>query len=890
MKKYLSIIALLFLSQIIFAQSEVVVRIDQPNESELQFIKSNKLEITAFKEHKFIDIMIDQNWLNLLSDHNIAYTITQTHEQNKLNLIGNKDINGYRSYDEVVAELQQIAIDYPDICQLSDIGDSHGKVYYNDGQSNYEDYQHDIWMLKISDQVNETEDEPAVYFVGAHHAREPISTEVVMGIIYHLLEGYGLDDEITNMVNEAEIYIVPIVNPDGHEIVLDQINTNWRKNAADNNGNGILETNTYDPDGVDPNRNYGWEWGGSGSSGDQTDETYRGEFAFSEPETQSIKELLATYHFTSGISYHSYSELVLWPYAYSMESLAPDHEALEELGTNMAMSIPRITGSGYYTPEQSNELYPAAGITDDWAYGKHGVFCYTVELAQQFIPPANQVEEIVSDNIEAAMMVLNRANHQTLRGHIFDAESLEPLQAEIFVDGIDGMASNRDPYKSNTEFGSYYRLLPSGNKTVTFSAYGYVSQSFENVSISEEEATFLDVFLERAPSGSVFGSVIDGITGENLEEVEISILNTPLQAVYTNANGVYEMEEVAYNSYEIKVSKPGYSTIILEQEINENQYIINFVLLPSNAISFEDGVFEEEFTFSGNLPWEIDENEAYTGTFSSVSGAIGNQQESSMTLEIEDGMAGEFSFYRKVSSESNYDYLYFYIDGSEMASWSGEQDWAQASFNVAEGSHEYKWTYNKDGSVSSGSDKAWIDDIELPAAAVTMVNAGPDLEICHDAQAELNAYAANFETLSWTSSGDGSFSNENIPNTVYTPGSEDIANGTVQLQLMANGSESISSDEMTLFVEMCLGIEELDAYDFRISPNPASDMVNIELNGQNLKEIRIYHISGQLIQKIQLAQNEENIHLNAKTFGAGVYIVKVFNNQGWSVAKRLVLE
>lgn len=890
MKYFLSFLAFSLISISLLAQSEVVVRINQPNTSEIAFIKSNKLEITAFREHKFIDIMVGSEWIRKLKNNNIQFTITQTHEQNIINLGIDKDIAGYRSYDEVIEELQQIAEDYPEICSLHDIGDSKGKIYFESGMENYEDYQHDIWMLKISDNVGESEDEPAVYYMGAHHAREPISTEVVMGVINHLIDGYGTDNEITDMVDESEIYIVPIVNPDGHEVVLDQLNTNWRKNASDNNENGIFEYNDYGPDGVDPNRNYAWEWGGDGSSGDVSEQTYRGSEAFSEPETQAIRDLLATHHFTSGISYHSYSELVLWPYAYSANAEAPDHEALEELGTEMALTIPRITGSGYYTPDQANDLYPAAGVTGDYTYGEHGIFHILIELAQVFIPPATQVPTIVNDNIEAAMMILDRANKKTVRGHVYDAETMDPVVATVSVAGVDGSADFRKPYTSNAEFGSYYRLLTTGEKSVTFSAYGYISQTFDDVMILEEEATILDVYLETAPKGPVFGSVIDGDTGENIEGAEISILNTPLLPVYTDANGVYEIEEVAFSNYQIKVSKEGYSTLLFEQEISEDHYILNFVLLPSEAIGFEDGEFDDDFTFTGNVPWEIDTEESHSGGFSAVSGEIGDSQYSSMTLNVEEGLAGEFSFYRKVSSESGWDFLKFYIDNQEKGSWSGEEDWEKVTYNVTEGSHEYTWTYDKDSNTTNGSDQGWVDDIELPAAAITMVNAGPDLEICHDAQAQLNAFAANYETLNWTSAGDGSFSDENNQNTIYTPGVEDITNGSVNLEITANGDSGSATDELTLYIETCLGIDELDANDFRISPNPTQDIINIKFDGQDLKELRIYHISGQLIQRIQLTGQQENIQLNAKAFGAGVFIVKVVNNQGWTVAKRLVVE
>jgi len=890
MKYTFSLFAILLFCTNLFAQTSAVVRIDNPSSSSIDYIKSNKLEITSFKQGEYIDLMLPPEWTKNLTLKGIPFTVTQTHEQNIRNLMGDKDISGYRTYDDVLQELEQIVIDYPEICSLSDIGDSKGKIYFQNGNDVYQDYQHDLWMLKISDNVSESEDEPAVYFVGAHHAREPISTEVVMGIINHLLNAYGIDDEITNMINESEIYIVPIVNPDGHKVVLDQLNTNWRKNASDNNEDGLFEYYDYSPDGVDANRNYGWEWGGAGSSGDPTEWTYRGTSAFSEPEVEAIKDLMASHQFVSGISYHSYSELVLWPFAYSDAALAPDHEAMEELGVSMAATIPRISGSGTYTPEQSNDLYPASGVTEDWAYGEHGIFSMLIELAQQFIPPASQVPDIVSDNIESAMILLNRVNHQTLRGHVYDAETLEPVIAEVYINGVDDIADFRKPYKSNPIFGSYYRLLTSGTKTVTFSAYGYISQTFDDVEIVNDEPTLLDVYLEKAANGPVFGSIIDGVSGENIEGAEITFINTPLPPAISNENGVYEFDEVAYNSYQVKVKKEGYSSIVLNTDVSEEQYIINFVMLPSETISFEDGDIPEDFGFSGNLPWLIDETESNTGIYSSVSGNITDSQSSTMTLEIEDTMEGVFKFYKKVSSESGWDFLKFYIDNQEQAAWSGEDNWSEANFDISQGAHQFKWTYIKDSNTSSGADKAWVDDIGLPAASIVMVNAGPDQEICHDAQAMLNAYAANYETLSWTSSGDGSFSDINNPNCMYTPGVADIENGFVTLQVNASGNTGSVNDEMVLHIQMCLGLEEFEANNFTISPNPASDLINISFESNELKRLEIYHISGQLIKNIQLAPHQELLQLNAKQFGSGVYILKMINTNGWSVVKRLIVE
>jgi len=875
-----------------FCQNEVVIRISPADNNTYNYFAKAQDEITAYRTGDFIDVLVNPDRLNQLkSDWN--FTITQTAERNKQNLGGNaKDIAGYHTYDEAVAYLQQIATDYPNICSLSDIGDSHGKQYYDAGANGYSEYQHDIWMLKISDNVSDEEDEPAVFFLGDHHAREPISTEVTLGIIQYLTDNYGIDDQITYMIDHTEIYIVPMVNPDGHEVVLDQLNTWWRKNAADGDNNGQFNYNSGSYDGVDPNRNYGWNWGGEGSSGDRTSETYHGPSVFSEPEIASIRDLMAAHHFTSGITYHSYSELVLYPYGYSVSCLAPDHQALEELAVNMAESIPRIIGSGHYTPEQSNDLYPASGVTDDWAYGHHGIFCFTVELGQEFIPPSPQVPNIISDNIEAAMMVLNRPNVKTLRGHVYDAETMEVVSAEVFVSGIDDNgASYREPYKSDEAYGAYYRLLTAGSFDVTFSAYGYISQSFEDVLIKSDTATFLDVYLEKSESIDITGSVLDGNTGENIEGASITILNTPLDPVYTDINGVYSMDDVSFDTYSVKVEKDGYAPLIVEQTVDNTHYILNFVLLPAEAIDFESGEFGDEFTMSGNQPWMIDNTVYFEGDYSAVSGNIGDYQTSTMILNTENRSAGVIRFYRKVSTEAGYDYLKFYIDGEKQEQWAGELDWEQVSFDITEGDHEFKWSYERDANTGGGTDQTWVDFIEIPPVVTTVVNAGPDMSICNNGEtAQLNAFAANYNSLSWTSSGDGSFSQEDILNPIYTPGVEDIANGQVELSITASGSETVS-DVMLLSIELCTGIEQISQEaKFMMSPNPSNGRVKIDLITENGGLIEIYNASGSMVNRRWIVKGQTTYFFNFDKLPAGVYFVRYVNSASSSNIQRLLIQ
>jgi len=130
---------------------------------------------------------------------------------------------------------------------------------------------------------------------------------------------------------------------------------------------------------------------------------------------------------------------------------------------------------------------------------------------------------------------------------------------------------------------------------------------------------------------------------------------------------------------------------------------------------FETGDFSAfDWEFSGDEDWFISDNNPYEGVFSAQSKPIGDQQNSELTLTLEVTSDDIISFFRKVSSEENYDYLRFYMDDALMGEWEGEEDWAKVSFDVSAGTHTFKWAYEKDYSVSGGSDCSWIDFVVLP--------------------------------------------------------------------------------------------------------------------------------------------------------------------------------
>ena len=266
-----------------------------------------------------------------------------------------------------------------------------------------------MWAAKISDNVATDEDEPEVLFIGQHHAREHITVEMTLYILHLLADKYGTDQQITDLVNTREIYIIFTINPDGSEYdIATGTYRSWRKNRQPNSGSFYV--------GTDLNRNYGYKWGCcGGSSGFPSSDTYRGASAFSAPETQRIRDFINSrvvggkQQIKTSITFHSYAQLVLWPYGYTYTDVPgdmtqDDHDVFVAMGQAMA-------ATNGYTAQQASDLYITDGTTDDWAYGVHKIFMYTFEMGSNpFYPPGSQIPALTSVNDAAVRYILEMAD------------------------------------------------------------------------------------------------------------------------------------------------------------------------------------------------------------------------------------------------------------------------------------------------------------------------------------------------------------------------------------------------------------------------------------------------------------------------------------------------
>ena len=301
-------------------------------------------------------------------------------------------INGaYHSYKELETDMLALQQKFPGLAKVFDIGDSLEK--------------RNLYALKISANVAFDEDEAEVLFLGCHHAREWISVEVPFLFGKYLLENYATDPEAKRLVDRSEVWIVPLVNPDGLEYTI-HVYRYWRKNRRDN------KDGTY---GVDINRNYGYKWGVSnnGSSPDPRSEIYRGLQAFSEPETQAIRDFFLKKNFQGMVSYHSFSQTIMYPWGYT--TVIPDQEpVLRDIAAGMAALIREVNGRAYSFGPAGQTLYLTNGDAVDWTFGTSAIPSYTIELppvdemSGGFFNSEADIQSIFKENLPAMLYFVDR--------------------------------------------------------------------------------------------------------------------------------------------------------------------------------------------------------------------------------------------------------------------------------------------------------------------------------------------------------------------------------------------------------------------------------------------------------------------------------------------------
>ena len=486
------VVFFLFLLSSSYSQpnQKFLVRIT-PEKTQLEMLKNLQLEYAYKGLKNHVDVIIDSEQLEIIKEKGFRFQVLPS--INKANLYDPE----YHTYEEVVQELTDLHQSYPEITAIHQIGVS-------------QQFQIPIYAIKISDNAAIDEDEFTVNYDGVHHAREPMGLESCMVLINYLLENYGVDSLITEIINNVEIWITPILNTEGYKYLVDNDLSNpwWRKNQRDNNENGEFDP---DQDGVDLNRNYDYRFTMGGSS-DFSSWTYRGPYPFSESEVAAKRDLTLRERFLCSITYHSYAEEIYYMRGLEGRTL-PETPILDAFADSIAARIPRLYGNGHYqaggSTNSSNMSYP-------WMFAVAGVYEFLIETGTEFIPPGPVGIQVAQDNLSGALYLLEKTiSGPGIRGHIKDAVTDSPIVANVKI--LEYYRSSMTPRKNEAQFGRFHRFAAPGTYTLEIIAPRYARKIVEQIVVNNSGWTDVDVLLDRGATPVVDSYIIDDdSTGESL--------------------------------------------------------------------------------------------------------------------------------------------------------------------------------------------------------------------------------------------------------------------------------------------------------------------------------------------------------------------------------------
>ncbi len=504
---------LLFLSFHLFAQkdsakkpeyykvSKVKIFINGP--SEILELRKQGFSIEHIKVYEnYFEAYADSFQMNILEQSGCPYEIIiedvtkdyleRTKEsREKIRLkkpcknssFGYGSMGGFYTLDEVIAQLDTMRLLYPNLITAKDsIGSSiEGRP---------------IWAVKISDNPDMNEDEPELFFNSLIHAREPEGMMVLIYFMYYLLENYGTDPEATYLVNNREFYFVPIINPDGY-VYNQQISPNgggmWRKNLR-SDSTGLF--------GVDLNRNYSYMWGydNIGSSPNKLAEDYRGTTAFSEPETQIIRDFCINHNFLVCLNYHTYGNVALLSWGYN-KTHTPDSSIFNNL-IKVATSFNQHL-NGQALPPGHWISYTTNGDANDWMYGetseKNIIFAILPEVGDEndgFWPVPERIFPLAEENLYANLIYAWGVGVIDNPPYISDASlNLRYCRPLIDTVKITAIETNPDNHTSNV----FAQLLNLNDSLIAQVHLDQLDSSFTgSMFINNVDEAFYKIYLQQS--------------------------------------------------------------------------------------------------------------------------------------------------------------------------------------------------------------------------------------------------------------------------------------------------------------------------------------------------------------------------------------------------------
>ena len=499
----------------------------------------------------------------------------------------------YHTYEEIKFEIDSLANEYPELVFVDSIG-----------VTNTENIP--IWAVKLSDNAAQDEDEPSVMYAGQCHAEEILGVEVTMWMINEILTNHN-EMPYSLWLQEIEIWFVPSYNPEGLNVVTSGLDTSFRKNKTDVNNNGIFDFEEgpgNDIDGVDPNRNFSFNWVHGDTlyevGGEEPYDYYRGAAPFSEGGSQAIRNLASQQHFIFSVNWHSsrsgnHSEKIHYSFKWNDAKECPDFAENQIIAETVASLIPTEAGDDNYEPSPS---LSRRGHAHDWFYQAHGTTQLLIECGTSNIqPPPDIVDDTCERNAAGAYWMMNRVlGYQTdrsmLTGHIYDEVTNQPLDAEVIV--MEKHASFFKTRKADLLYGRFWRFLLPGTYTLKIRKEGYEEKIIENVTVNNSIWTELEIDLIPLPEVEINGAVTSDGLPVDAEVVFYELENDTLST--TNGNFSYDTYA---GDIKMHIYAEGYNPVIHEGYLEPGMHNLNF------EINQENLIFQENWN-NGFTNWQLE--------------------------------------------------------------------------------------------------------------------------------------------------------------------------------------------------------------------------------------------------------------------------------------------
>jgi len=427
-----------------------IVQVNIKNLSDLNYLEQQGYSVDSF-DGKYARVYIPETALEKLQSEGFELQVIGTDPLPYLE----KTPSGYHNYAELTQFLQDLTSTYPNLTRLISLGQSvQGR---------------ELWAIHISDNPNIEEDEPEFKYISTIHGDEPVGTELCLFFAEYLLQNYSTNTRIKNVVDEVSIWIVPLMNPDGREMV-----TRRNANSVDLNRsfpNYPTDFDTFYYDG-----------------GNLSIETR-------EPEIQHIMRWSLEHNFSLSANFHTGALVVNYPYdndggPSGVEAPTPDDALMKWIATQYAVHNLSMYNSTQFPGGITNGAawYVITGGMQDWNYRFTGCIEMTIELFNTKFPAGSWIPTIWNNNRESMLSYLECVL-RGVRGLVYDRKTGEPVWTKVLVQG------NAQPVFSHPRVGNYHRLLLPGTYNLAFTATGYIPYRVNGVEVIDGWATRRDVPL-----------------------------------------------------------------------------------------------------------------------------------------------------------------------------------------------------------------------------------------------------------------------------------------------------------------------------------------------------------------------------------------------------------